>query len=120
MDVLVAPKLAPPPSPAEAAAEQVRMLLREKHEIHADVHSGSRVALLSIWTGLVVYVYPAGNKVSWAAGRNNPRTGRTVYAIASLSEPARAAARIARRYHEIREAERAGRTIPPYVPQVSR
>lgn len=69
--------------------------------ISADVHEGRGLALVSVWTGLVVWT--DGFWYRWWTGRRS-QTGRWLYAHHSASGPERAARRIAARYAELREA----------------
>ncbi|MEQ4718987.1 hypothetical protein ABN273_21570 [Nonomuraea sp. B19D2] len=68
-------------------------------EISADVHEGRGLALVSVWTGLVVWT--DGFWYRWWTGRRS-RMGRWLYAHHSAFEPERAARRIAARYAELR------------------
>ncbi|MFI9843495.1 hypothetical protein ACIHFD_41095 [Nonomuraea sp. NPDC051941] len=69
--------------------------------IPADVQEGRGLALVSVWTGLVVWT--DGLWYRWWTGRRS-QTGRWLYAHHSAFEPERAARRIAARYAELREA----------------
>ncbi|MDX3105843.1 hypothetical protein ACIBO5_02150 [Nonomuraea angiospora] len=69
--------------------------------ISADVHEGRGLALVSVWTGLVVWT--DGLWYRWWTGRRS-QTGRWLYAHHPAFEPERVARRIAARYAELREA----------------
>ncbi|MGW4956637.1 hypothetical protein ACWEPL_05370 [Nonomuraea sp. NPDC004186] len=88
-----------PPSALETADELRADLARMG--ISADVHEGRGLALVSVWTELVVWT--DGFWYRWWTGRRS-QTGRWLYAHHSAFEPERAARRIAARYAELREA----------------
>ncbi|MEV6151534.1 hypothetical protein AB0L53_14425 [Nonomuraea sp. NPDC052129] len=83
---------------APAAAEQLRDEL-ETLGIHADVHEGYGMALVSVWVGLVVWC--DGERYWWRTGWDAQRR-RVLYAWHSAVEPARAARRVALRYADLR------------------
>ncbi|MFG6194858.1 ATP-binding protein [Nonomuraea sp. JJY05] len=95
---------APPPVvrplSAPEAADELRAALA-RMGIPGDVHEGRGLALVSVWTGLVVWT--DGFWYRWWTGRRS-QTDRWLYAHHSAFEPERAARRIAARYAELREA----------------
>lgn len=81
------------------AAERLRAELA-RLGIDGDINNGYGYALVSVWTGLVVWT--DGGRYWWRAGWN-PQRGRYTYAWHTGREPDRAAARIARRYAQVRQ-----------------
>ncbi|GHE30637.1 hypothetical protein GCM10017673_36660 [Streptosporangium violaceochromogenes] len=90
--------MSPHDSRAVRAAERLRVAL-EHHGITADVHDGYGLALVSVWTGLVVW--SNGDRFWWCGGWD-PRNQRPVYASHRAGEPERAARRIALHYARLR------------------
>ncbi|MDX3105368.1 hypothetical protein ACIBO5_00195 [Nonomuraea angiospora] len=88
------------PLSALETADELRAALA-RMGIPGDVHEGRGLALVSVWTGLVVWT--DGLWYRWWTGRRS-QTGRWLYAHHSAFEPERAARRIAARYAELREA----------------
>ena len=86
------------PCPAVRAAERLRHALT-RHGVAADVHGGYGLALVSVWTGLVVW--SNGDRFWWCAGWDT-RRHRPVYASHRASEPDQAAGRIARHHTRLR------------------
>lgn len=89
-------------APASEVAEQLQTALAGMG-ISADVHEGQGLALVSVWTGLVVWT--DGLRYRWWTGRRS-RTGRWLYAVHSALESDRAARRVAARYAELRSTSR--------------
>ncbi|GAA4205008.1 hypothetical protein GCM10022252_64850 [Streptosporangium oxazolinicum] len=81
------------------AAELLRHALREEG-IVSDVHGGHGLALVSVWTGLVVGC--DGELFWWRTGWD-PRRYRFTYSRHPAMDPQRAAYRIASRYTNLRE-----------------
>ncbi|MEV0595694.1 hypothetical protein [Nonomuraea cavernae] len=84
---------------AVLSADLLRQALETDHGIHADVHSGHGLALVSVWVGLVVWC--DGEWHWWRAGWDDRRK-RVLYARHPAIEPSRAARRIAFRYVDLR------------------
>ncbi|MEV4546992.1 hypothetical protein ACI2LC_32450 [Nonomuraea wenchangensis] len=80
------------------AAQQLQRELAHQ-DISSDVHDGYGIALVSVWIGLVVWCHHDGFwwRIGWEPGRK-----RAVYAWHPLTEPGRAARRIALWYAELR------------------
>ncbi|MGW4424490.1 hypothetical protein [Streptosporangium sp. NPDC004631] len=91
--------MSPHGSRAVRAAERLREALI-RHGITVDVHDGYGLALISVWTGLVVW--SNGDRFWWCAGWDT-RQRRSVYASHRASEPERAAQRVALHYTRLRE-----------------
>ncbi|MEU7856810.1 hypothetical protein [Nonomuraea sp. NPDC049141] len=81
------------------SAEQLKRELADLN-ITADVHDGYRLALVSVWAGLVVWC--DGAWFWWRSGWDDRRK-RVVYARHPATEPPRAARRVAFRYTDLRE-----------------
>jgi hypothetical protein len=79
-------------------AELLQRALREEG-IASDVHDGYGLALVSVWVGLVVWC--DGERFWWRTGWD-VRRHRFVYAWQSVTDPQRAARRIALRYADLR------------------
>ncbi|GGS79200.1 hypothetical protein GCM10010156_42480 [Planobispora rosea] len=96
--------------PSVIAAEELRTEL-EQQGIAADVHDGYGLALVSVWTGLVVWC--KDDRYWWRTGWDAQRQ-RFTYAWHPATDPVRAARRVARRYEALRVAhplpESSGRT----------
>lgn len=90
--------LPPYDSRAVQAAERLRDALARR-QIAADVHDGYGLALVSVWTGLIVGCN--GDRYWWCAGWN-AQERRAMYASNRCSDPEQAAARVARRYARLR------------------
>lgn len=90
--------LPPYDSRAVKAAERLRDALA-RQQIAADVHDGYGLALVSVWTGLIVWCN--GDRYWWCAGWN-PQERRPVYASNRCGDPEQAAVRVARRYARLR------------------
>ncbi|MBO3753052.1 hypothetical protein J5X84_44025 [Streptosporangiaceae bacterium NEAU-GS5] len=86
---------------AHIAAEQLRRNLAGLGVV-ADLHSDYGLALLSVWTDLVVWT--DGHCFRWWAGRTSIQ-GRKVYAFCPANDTATAARRVARRYVELRTSD---------------
>ncbi|MBO3748975.1 hypothetical protein J5X84_23095 [Streptosporangiaceae bacterium NEAU-GS5] len=86
---------------AHVAAEQLRRNLAILG-VAADVHANYGLALLSVWTYLVVWT--DGRCFRWWAGSTSTR-GRKVYAFCPVDDTATAARRVARRYVELRTSD---------------
>ncbi|GHE32596.1 hypothetical protein GCM10017673_39270 [Streptosporangium violaceochromogenes] len=84
--------------PAVRAAERLRSALT-RQGITADVHGGYGLALVSVWTGLIVW--SNGDRYWWCAGWH-PQERRPAYASARCGDPEQAALRVARRYARLR------------------
>lgn len=82
------------------AAEQLALAL-EDLGVAADVHEGHGIALVSVWTDLVVWT--DGMAYSWWSGRISGRTGRKLYTYGPAHDPVAVARRVAERYAELRE-----------------
>ena len=94
--------------PAVRAAECLRSALA-RHGIDCDVHGGYGLALVSVWTGLIVW--SNGDRYWWCAGWL-AQERRAVYASARCGDPEQAALRVARRYARLRE-------VHPPAPRLS-
>ncbi|WP_344479933.1 hypothetical protein [Nonomuraea monospora] len=86
---------------AVLAAKRLRKTFETEHGIHADIHEGYGLALVSIWVGLVVWC--DGEWYWWRAGWDDRRK-RVLYARHPAIEPSRAACRIAFHYAHLRES----------------
>ncbi|SNT45704.1 hypothetical protein SAMN05216276_104540 [Streptosporangium subroseum] len=87
--------------PAALAAEHLRIGL-EHCGVAADVREGHSVALVSIWTNLVVWT--DGLAYRWWTGKISPKTGRRLYRVYGVDNPATVAHCVAQRYEELRKA----------------
>ncbi|MEU4405519.1 hypothetical protein AB0F88_13400 [Streptosporangium sp. NPDC023963] len=87
--------------PAALAAERLRIGL-EHYGVVADVHQGHGVALLSVWTNLVVWT--DGLAYRWWTGRISAKTGRRLYRVYGVDNPITVAHYVAQRYEELRKA----------------
>ncbi|GAA3417957.1 hypothetical protein [Streptosporangium vulgare] len=86
--------------PAALTAERLRIGL-EHCGIAADVHQGHGVALLSVWTNLVVWT--DGLAYRWWTGKISAKTGR-LYRVYGVDNPITVAHRVAQRCEELRKA----------------
>lgn len=91
---------APGISPVETA-EWLQVELA-RFGIACDVHNGYDLALVSVWTGLVVWC--DGERFWWRTGWN-VRRRRFVYAWHPALEPAHAARRVALWYEQLRRED---------------
>ncbi|MCF6469700.1 hypothetical protein FAF44_15070 [Nonomuraea sp. MG754425] len=85
---------------AALAAERLRQTFETEHGIHADVHEGYGLALVSVWVGLVVWC--DGERYWWRVGWD-ARRKRVLYARHPAIEPSQAARRIAFHCAQLRE-----------------
>ena len=90
------------------SAEVLQDVLRS-NGIDSDVHDGYGLALVSVWVGLVVWC--DGWRFWWRTGWNAERH-RVIYAWHPVSDPFRAARRIAMRYAELRSQENPVGSVP--------
>ncbi|MEU9891088.1 hypothetical protein AB0M95_38870 [Sphaerisporangium sp. NPDC051017] len=93
------PRACIPQQRASRAAERLHRELAEL-SIHADINTTDRVALLSVWAGLLVWV--RNGTYSWWSGRFDGR-GNCEYASGPVGDPVTAARRVAARYVELRD-----------------
>ncbi|MEU0519912.1 hypothetical protein [Streptosporangium sp. NPDC006007] len=90
------------------AAERLRVALIRRG-IDCDVHGGYGLALVSVWTGLIVWCN--GDRYWWCAGWL-AQERRPAYASARCGDPDQAAVRVARRYARLR-------AVHPPAPKLS-
>lgn len=86
-------------TPAVHAAGLLRDELA-RQGVESDVHDGYGLALVTVWADLVVWT--DGMVYRWWAGRVSQKTGRRLYAVYGVSNPATAARGVAFRYAELR------------------
>lgn len=86
------------------AALTLRARLAE-HGIAADVNDGYGLAVVSVWAGLVVW---CDLEHYWWRNGSTGKHGRPVYAFHPISDPLRAAVRVARRYGQLRRPDEVG------------
>jgi hypothetical protein len=96
---VIIPELAKPQHPAIRAAYRLSRAF-EPHGIAADVHEGTGIALVSVWTNLVVWCGPC---YLWWSGGVSPVTGRRTYTYCPADDPVTAARRVAERYAQLRK-----------------
>ncbi|MEV4750526.1 hypothetical protein AB0K21_29545 [Streptosporangium sp. NPDC049248] len=87
--------------PAALAAERLRIGL-EHCGVSADVHEGHGVALVSVWTDLLVWT--DGRAYRWWTGKTSAKTGRRLYRVYSADNPITVAHCVAQRYKELLKA----------------
>ncbi|MGW0590301.1 hypothetical protein [Streptosporangium sp. NPDC002607] len=87
--------------PAALAAERLRIGL-EHCGVSADVHEGHGVALVSVWTDLLVWT--DGRAYRWWTGKTSAKTGRRLYWVHGVDSPITIAHSVAQRYEELRKA----------------
>ncbi|MEV6868652.1 hypothetical protein AB0M44_47730 [Streptosporangium subroseum] len=86
---------------AALAAERLRIGLEDRG-ISVDVHEGHGVALVSVWTNLLVWT--DGFAYRWWTGKTSQKTGRRLYRVHGVDEPATVARCVAQRYEELCKA----------------
>lgn len=94
--------------PAALAAERLRIGL-EHCGVAADVHQGHGVALLSVWTNLVVWT--DGLAYRWWTGKISAKTGRRLYRVYGVDNPITVAHCVTQRYEELRKASNWSRDV---------
>lgn len=92
------------PRDACAAGERLRIELAALG-VHADVHHGFGVVVVSVWRELLVWT--DGTVYRWWTGHMSRKTGRRLYTAYGVEDPITAARRVARRREELQ------RTYPP-------
>ncbi|MEV4091859.1 hypothetical protein [Streptosporangium saharense] len=88
----------PPWTPAVHAAGLLREELARRG-VEGDVHGGYGLALVSVHGDLVVWT--DGTVYRWWAGHLSPRTGRRLYAVYGVGNPATVARGVMLRYAEL-------------------
>ncbi|MFI0424579.1 hypothetical protein [Spongiactinospora sp. 9N601] len=86
-----------------SAAEQLQRALAQL-DIAADVHVGDRIALVSVWTDLVVWT--DGVTYLWWTGKISPRTRRYVYTGYPVTRLEAVARAVKQRYDTLRTYRR--------------
>ncbi|MDF5756185.1 hypothetical protein [Spongiactinospora sp. TRM90649] len=89
-------------SPAIQLAERLQVLLAE-YGISTDLHAGDRIALVSLWTDLVVWT--DGTCVRWWNGKVSPRTRRLLFTNYNADDLPAAARTLTRRYQVLRSKD---------------
>ncbi|MEV4378228.1 hypothetical protein [Streptosporangium sp. NPDC049644] len=87
--------------PAALAAERLRIGL-EHCGVSADIHEGHGVALVSVWTDLLVWT--DGRAYRWWTGKTSTKTGRRLYLVHGVDNPITVAHYVAQRYEELLKA----------------
>ncbi|MEU7862845.1 hypothetical protein [Nonomuraea sp. NPDC049141] len=88
-------------TPAVHAAGQLSNALKQ-HGIFADVHDGYGVALVSVWFDLLVWT--DGFVYRWWTGQISGRTGRRLYTVYNVENPATVARCVASRYVQLHQS----------------
>ncbi|WP_433372635.1 hypothetical protein [Streptosporangium sp. CA-115845] len=88
------------PSAAYVAAERLRVELAALG-VHADVHHGYGMALVSVWRELLVWT--DGTVYRWWTGQLSWKTGQRLYTVGDPDDPTVAARCVARRREELRQ-----------------
>ncbi|MFF3441009.1 hypothetical protein [Streptosporangium sp. NPDC002721] len=101
------------PRDACAAAEDLRTELAALG-VHADVHHGFGVAMVSVWRELLVWT--DGTVYRWWTGHLSWKTGRRLYTAYGVDDPVAAARCVAHRREELQRAYPPSEVIPERVP----
>ncbi|WP_440070980.1 hypothetical protein [Streptosporangium sp. OZ121] len=95
------------------AAEKLRIELAALG-VHADVHHGFGVAMVSVWRELLVWT--DGTVYRWWTGHLSWKTGRRLYTAYGVDDPVTAARRVVHRREELQRAYPLSEVIPERVP----
>ncbi|MBB5075492.1 hypothetical protein [Nonomuraea endophytica] len=99
----------PLPSQALSAAQDLQHAL-DRHGIPTDVNDGYGLAVLSVWSGLLVW---CDERLYWWRTGWAPKGRRAIYAWHSTLEPVRTAHRVALRYADLRASRTFSETEEP-------
>ncbi|MCC5581560.1 hypothetical protein IMZ11_38760 [Microtetraspora sp. AC03309] len=105
-------------SPAAGAAERLKTEL-ERYEITSDAHPGNGVAMVSVWTDLMVWTDGKFSYMWWGGAYAPNSTTRRRFTHSPVDDPALAARRVASRYAVVRAEDPHGRMVAEIVGAVT-